>query len=116
MRISDWSSDVCSSDLLSARNTRRKQNTRTIYSDRVQQFSAAGKDLAITGWPGWLTATVAAVIRCTAYRGPRRGGYQQIYSCRRISATMGSGIDTTEMDDFLVPNLHKSALSAFSLF
>src|SRR3546814_17220875 len=65
MRISDWSSDVCSSDLLTSSDTSRPRRTRR--SDSVAKASAGmGTDSAL-GTPRCLSSSRAAWTRfCTS--------------------------------------------------
>src|SRR3546814_13769508 len=86
MRISDWSSDVCSSDLTTgARSTRREAGTRD--EPRVQRMTTtAGADPSVVG-PylaealadrAWKTCSVTLIARSEE----RRVGKECVSTCR----------------------------------
>src|SRR3546814_3377618 len=61
MRISDWSSDVCSSDLASLRGV-RKQYGKVVALDGVDLAIAPGQVLALLGANGAGKSTAIALL------------------------------------------------------
>src|SRR3546814_4397176 len=84
MRISDWSSDVCSSDLLLTANWRERTDFRTIYQDTFYQewegglpshshFFGAWVDSGILAGLSWLAVlviSILAIMQGLAWRHP----------------------------------------------
>src|SRR3546814_7649897 len=87
MRISDWSSDVCSSDLQASMNAAKVQ-LRAMTAQQIQLYTA------ITSFPQMLTALTRTADKFPAYSatisnvpGPRRSeerrvGKECVSTCR----------------------------------
>src|SRR3546814_1763183 len=78
MRISDWSSDVCSSDLLWLTRTQYQRNASTKFSQRNPSADASGY------WTTKETADIAKTLMCdsTGRSEERRVGKECVSTCR----------------------------------
>src|SRR3546814_9096726 len=87
-RISDWSSDVCSSDLLRALNFGRRESkaTGTLAASTVALFTVATGRVAITSIYGLVTTAITVANSYKLQHNPRseerRVGNECVSTCR----------------------------------
>src|SRR3546814_18054595 len=74
MRISDWSSDVCSSDLLEeGRRVRAYANARDLIAELdPDELLARHRDRTLTELAGIGAATSAVIAEATDGKGPKK--------------------------------------------
>src|SRR3546814_14644846 len=91
MRISDWSSDVCSSDLLQRKNRKRKKRLASMLAEFQASTAALPDGAVVLGDHGAISWFNTAAVQLLGLRAPQDLGIRS--EERRVGKSVSGRVD-----------------------